>query len=191
MWPAFVLVGWGVPTIITALLLIFNSNDGTQEKRNPSFQYGNVQAAISVFILVMCFIVIIGCLILQQRYKRVQERYQALSKEVANSESGTFTGAPFEVDSVFHLCLDDFMAASSSTADLISQSNNCIPVQNSRRCNLEADTDTSDDEAHKNVVRDNNCDISKGCCSNSSPIKVTVDIEDLVVRRSINNTIET
>lgn len=32
-------------------------------------------------------LVIIGCLILQQRYKRIQERYLSLSKDVA-SDSG-------------------------------------------------------------------------------------------------------
>lgn len=56
LWPVFVLVGWGVPTILVALLLIFDPNSNVPDKRNPSFQYGNAQAAISVFILVMCFI---------------------------------------------------------------------------------------------------------------------------------------
>lgn len=56
LWPVFVLVGWGIPTIIAAFLLIFDHESNVPDKRNPSFQYGNAQAAISVFILVMCFI---------------------------------------------------------------------------------------------------------------------------------------
>uniref|UniRef100_A0A336MYM7 CSON010205 protein n=1 Tax=Culicoides sonorensis TaxID=179676 RepID=A0A336MYM7_CULSO len=66
LWPIFVVVGWGIPTILVALLLIFDPNSNVPDKRNPNFQYGNAQAAISVFILVMCFIVIIGCLILHE-----------------------------------------------------------------------------------------------------------------------------
>lgn len=57
LWPLFVSVAWGVPTIlVAALLLIDRSNITPSEIRNPSFQYGNAQAAISVFLLVMCFI---------------------------------------------------------------------------------------------------------------------------------------
>lgn len=47
---------WGVPTLISGLLVAFDSNVMSGEKHNPSFQYGNAQAAISVFMLVMCFI---------------------------------------------------------------------------------------------------------------------------------------
>lgn len=47
---------WGVPAIISGLLVAFDSNVMSGEKHNPSFQYGNAQAAISVFMLVMCFI---------------------------------------------------------------------------------------------------------------------------------------
>jgi len=47
---------WGVPAIISGLLVAFDTNVMSGEKHNPSFQYGNAQAAISVFMLVMCFI---------------------------------------------------------------------------------------------------------------------------------------
>lgn len=57
LWPIFVCVAWGVPTIlVTALLLIERSNITRSERRNLRFHYGNAQAAISVFLLVMCSI---------------------------------------------------------------------------------------------------------------------------------------
>lgn len=50
-------VAWGVPTVLViALLLLDQTNISTNEKRNPNFQYGNAQAAVSIFLLVMCFI---------------------------------------------------------------------------------------------------------------------------------------
>lgn len=56
LWPLFVLVGWGIPTLLVAFLLIFDPDNNIPDKRNPSFQYGNAQAAVSVFILVLCLI---------------------------------------------------------------------------------------------------------------------------------------
>lgn len=47
---------WGVPAVISALLIAFDSQSMPSQKQNPSFQYGNAQAAIAVFMLVMCFI---------------------------------------------------------------------------------------------------------------------------------------
>lgn len=50
-------MAWGVPTVLViALLFIDRTNISTNEKRNPNFQYGNAQAAVSIFLLVMCFI---------------------------------------------------------------------------------------------------------------------------------------
>lgn len=57
LWPMLVGVAWGGSALVTALLLIFDSNNITPpDKRNPNFQYGNAQAAISIFLHVMCFI---------------------------------------------------------------------------------------------------------------------------------------
>lgn len=92
LWPAFLLLGFGVPCVVTGLLLIFDHKKiiSPKEKSNPSFQFGNAQAAISVFLLVMCFLVTVGCLILHQRYKKRFEKYMTLSKEVSTPEgSGT------------------------------------------------------------------------------------------------------
>lgn len=92
LWQFFVLIGYGVPLLLTALLFIIDSkNILPKEKRNPSFQFGNVQAITSVFLLVMCFLVTVGCLILHQRYKKRFEKYLTLSKEVSSPDSETTT----------------------------------------------------------------------------------------------------
>lgn len=50
-------VGWGIPTLIVGFLLVFDrENIVPTKKRNPNFQYGNAQAAIALFILVISFI---------------------------------------------------------------------------------------------------------------------------------------
>lgn len=50
-------VGWGIPAIIVGCLLIFDrQNIVPTNKRNPNFQYGNAQAAVSLFVLVISFI---------------------------------------------------------------------------------------------------------------------------------------
>uniref|UniRef100_A0A7G3AMM5 Putative intracellular signal transduction n=1 Tax=Lutzomyia longipalpis TaxID=7200 RepID=A0A7G3AMM5_LUTLO len=88
LWPVFVGIAWGLPTLIVSFLLIFDSNHiRPSERKNPSFQYGNAQAAIAVFLLVMCFIVTVGCLVLHQRYKKRFEKYMTLSKEISTGEN--------------------------------------------------------------------------------------------------------
>lgn len=83
LWPYFVTIGWALPVLIVAVLMICDSSNlAPEERRNPSFQYGNAQAAIEIFILVMCFIVTVGCLVLHQRYRKRHEKYVTLSKEV-------------------------------------------------------------------------------------------------------------
>lgn len=49
-------VAWGFPSILATILILVDGNHLPPGKRNPSFQYGNAQAAIAVFLLVMCFI---------------------------------------------------------------------------------------------------------------------------------------
>lgn len=50
-------VGWGIPAIVVGCLLIFDpENVIPTKKRNPNFQYGNAQAAVSLFVLVISFI---------------------------------------------------------------------------------------------------------------------------------------
>jgi hypothetical protein len=42
--------------VVTALILSVHPDYSIVEKRNPNFQYGEVQAAVAVFILVICII---------------------------------------------------------------------------------------------------------------------------------------
>ncbi|CAH1118670.1 unnamed protein product [Phaedon cochleariae] len=82
--PIFIGIGWGVPVLICALLLVFDSKDDTHfKKKDPNFVYGASQAIIAVTLLVLCFIVTVGCLILHQRYRRRFARYMDLAQEVA------------------------------------------------------------------------------------------------------------
>lgn len=54
LMPFFVMLGWGLPTLIIAGLLIFDQENIMRERKvNPNFQYGNAQAAISLFLLVI------------------------------------------------------------------------------------------------------------------------------------------
>ncbi|XP_066144893.1 lysosomal cholesterol signaling protein [Euwallacea fornicatus] len=83
--PVFFTVGWGLPTVLCAALLIFDKSSNLPfEKRNPNFAYGASQAVVAVSLLVLCFIVSAGCLILHQRYRRRYTRYLDLSNEIAN-----------------------------------------------------------------------------------------------------------
>ncbi|GAB0095583.1 integral membrane protein GPR155 [Sergentomyia squamirostris] len=159
LWPWFVGIAWGIPTIIVSLLLIFDSQHiALGERKNPSFQYGNAQAAIAVFLLVMCFIVTVGCLVLHQRYKKRFEKYLTLSKEVSadNQHDGDLS--------------------TSSTSNLI-QSETDLTI--SQRDSMETEV-VSNDEC-PNEVGGSNCHSSEGCCSQSTT--TVLDIEDLVTKR--------
>ncbi|XP_018398863.1 PREDICTED: integral membrane protein GPR155 [Cyphomyrmex costatus] len=64
-------LGWGLPLLMVTLTCItVRLNPSDLDFKNPNFQLGRTQAAISSFILIFCFIVTLGCLILQQRYQR-------------------------------------------------------------------------------------------------------------------------
>lgn len=62
-----------------------------------------------------------------------------------------------------------------------------------RRFDIEKDTESSDDEVRpiKNQVCGGADSRNGVCCSSVSPIKTVVDIEDILVRKSINNDTET
>ncbi|KAJ8956227.1 hypothetical protein NQ318_014958 [Aromia moschata] len=52
--PVFVLIGWGLPILITAMILLFDKEDTSPyDKRNPNFVYGASQAIIAVSLLVL------------------------------------------------------------------------------------------------------------------------------------------
>ncbi|XP_011630215.1 integral membrane protein GPR155 [Pogonomyrmex barbatus] len=72
-------IGWGMPLLmVTLICLTVRWNPSDLDLKNPNFQLGRTQAAVSSFILIFCFIVTLGCLILQQRYQR---RYNTMSYE--------------------------------------------------------------------------------------------------------------
>ncbi|KYN35218.1 hypothetical protein ALC56_10393 [Trachymyrmex septentrionalis] len=84
----FYLFGWGVPLLMVTLICItVRLNPSDLDLKNPNFQLGRIQAAISSFVLIFCFIVTLGCLILQQRYQRMHNMmsYEHLRNNVQNS----------------------------------------------------------------------------------------------------------
>ncbi|XP_016977975.1 integral membrane protein GPR155 isoform X2 [Drosophila rhopaloa] len=181
LWPYMLVFAWGVPAVISGLLVAFDSNVMSGEKHNPSFQYGNAQAAISVFMLVMCFIVTVGCLVLHQRYKKRFEKYMTYSQS-----------------SDLHSTI--------STTNLLSQTDRSSIRQSVRTASYSSSSD--DDEMIPTAVglpasrRSGNvsgrpgsaggggCGSGSGtCCSEGAPVTtpsttstVVVDIEDLLNR---------
>lgn len=161
LWPFFLLIGFGVPTLLTGILFLVDiKNILPKEKQNPSFQFGNVQAVISVFLLVMCFLVTVGCLILHQRYKRRVEKYLTLSKEVASHDSDTET-----------------TAASSSNNIHRTDSGVNFTINNVRR--RRSLTSDDDEEAAAGCSGSGE---NGQCCSAAKPktTRAVVDIEDIV-----------
>uniref|UniRef100_A0A1Q3FIN3 Putative membrane transport protein n=1 Tax=Culex tarsalis TaxID=7177 RepID=A0A1Q3FIN3_CULTA len=176
LWPLFIAAAWGLPTLIVSLLFMLDTKNITPtEKRNPSFQYGNAQAAIAVFLLVMCFIVTVGCLILHQRFKKRHERYMALSREVSSPDADAAT----------------VVGSTSSVTNLIQEVANGNGGGGGIHRRRHSVT-SSDDEILRGGSDGGGCNGGgDGCCSsNRGTIRTVVDIEDLVVQRSLNNDIE-
>ncbi|XP_058838911.1 integral membrane protein GPR155 [Topomyia yanbarensis] len=168
LWPLFIAAAWGLPTLIVSLLFLLDCKNITPtEKRNPSFQYGNAQAAIAVFLLVMCFIVTVGCLILHQRFKKRHEKYLTLSREVSCPDA------------------DGSTVGSSSVTNLIPESSNDEGGSVHRR--RHSITSSDDEILRGNDKTDCGGSNSNGCCTNRNIVRSVVDIEDLVVQRSVND----
>ncbi|XP_055384232.1 integral membrane protein GPR155 [Condylostylus longicornis] len=163
MWPYMILFAWGTPAVISGILIAFDNNLTSNTKRNPSFQYGNAQAAIAVFLLVMCFIVTAGCLVLHQRYKKRFEKYLTLSRELSNPES------------------ESQNIRSNSTANLIQNE----ITQNGGIRQRNTNCPSSDDENVTSEISD--CGNGNGCCSGSTTTTTVVDIEDLLTNRATSN----
>lgn len=72
--PAFYVFGWAVPAVLSILLLVFDKDKTIPpDNRNPNFAYGTFQAIVAVFLLVLCFIVSAGCLVLYEMHKRQRD----------------------------------------------------------------------------------------------------------------------
>ncbi|EDV96194.1 GH16123 [Drosophila grimshawi] len=170
LWPYMLIFAWGVPGLISGLLIAFDSKSMPSEKQNPSFQYGNAQAAIAVFMLVMCFIVTVGCLVLHQRYKKRYEKY--------------LTYSPTDLHSTV------------STANLLANTDRSSIRQSVRTTSYSSSSD-DDEMITTTVVPDTRasggCGSGNGCCSNSAVTTptttstVVMDIEDLLNRSRQRN----
>ncbi|KAL7733374.1 hypothetical protein ACLKA6_004864 [Drosophila palustris] len=175
LWPYMLVFAWGVPAVISGLLIAFDSKSMPSEKQNPSFQYGNAQAAIAVFMLVMCFIVTVGCLVLHQRYKKRYEKYLTYTRELSNPDSAS---------SDLH--------STVSTANLLANVDRSSLRQSVRTTSYSSSSD--DDEiiptAEVTVNQaSGGCGSGSGnCCSGSTVTTptttstVVMDIEDLLNR---------
>ncbi|KAL3271094.1 hypothetical protein HHI36_021590 [Cryptolaemus montrouzieri] len=81
--PLFVFIGFGIPVILSGIMVALNRYlEISFNKSNPNFVYGRFEAIVSVTLLVLCFIVTCGCLILHQRYHRRFLGYQDIVREV-------------------------------------------------------------------------------------------------------------
>jgi hypothetical protein len=170
LWPFFLASGFGIPIILTAALLIFDhKNISPKDKKNPNFQFGNAQAAITVFLLVCCFLVTFGCLVLHQRYKKKFDKYVTLSKEVSSPDSETTvtTNASVGSRSIPHI-------NSEVTFGVFAN-------RNVRRRHTSYSSSEDEDSPCQNGQ------INRNCCSqrvettnNTSPPGTIMDIEDLL-----------
>lgn len=80
----FLVLGWGLPILIATFLMVFDKqNVMPYDKRNLNFQYGIAQALIAVCLLILCFVVTVGCLILHQRYRKRYAQYLNMARDVA------------------------------------------------------------------------------------------------------------
>lgn len=164
LWPFYILIGYGVPTLLAGILfLVDTKNILPKEKQNPSFQFGNVQAVISVFLLVMCFLVTVGCLILHQRYKRRVEKYLTLSKEVASPDSVTISTAASSTTNI-----------NASLPHINSAVN--FPINNVRRRRSVTSEDEDEEIACTGSANNDQC------CSTvvRRETRAVVDIEDII-----------
>ncbi|XP_014216838.1 integral membrane protein GPR155 [Copidosoma floridanum] len=91
----FCIVCWGVPFVVISVIC-FTVNPtipSDDDLRNPNFQFGRVHAAVTIVLLIFCFVVTIGSLVLRQRYQRrslTSTLYSSSSTSVL-AESNTTT----------------------------------------------------------------------------------------------------
>ncbi|XP_065335026.1 lysosomal cholesterol signaling protein [Cloeon dipterum] len=82
--PYFIILGWGIPAVIVAaLLLVVKKEVIITGGRDPNFTYGEIQAVVATFLLIVCMLVTLGCLILHQRYRQRYSRYLLLVQDVS------------------------------------------------------------------------------------------------------------
>ncbi|XP_058789020.1 integral membrane protein GPR155 [Phymastichus coffea] len=86
----FYFVCWGGPLIIISImcLAVSPTNQTDSELKNPNFQFGRLHVAITIFVLLFCFFVTLGSLVMRQRYQRrnnLSSSYSSLIPTVTES----------------------------------------------------------------------------------------------------------
>ncbi|XP_021950434.1 integral membrane protein GPR155 isoform X2 [Folsomia candida] len=84
--PYLIVMGCGIPSVLVTVLMLAVRRETLEEKQDPVFQYGVTQALVAVMLLMICFIVTIGCLIMQQRYERQYAQYNTLPTHLHESD---------------------------------------------------------------------------------------------------------
>ncbi|XP_015185681.1 PREDICTED: integral membrane protein GPR155 isoform X2 [Polistes dominula] len=120
------LSGCGVTALIVSLMCICITPKKPIEfeLQNPNFQLGRSQAAISVAILIFCFIVTLGCLVLQQRYHQIRNdlnTYSSTNSEGERSNVSNDTNGRNVVD------VEDIVSHSESTPIIGCEFQNICP----------------------------------------------------------------
>lgn len=65
-------------------------------KQDPNFQYGETQALVAVMVLVISFIVTVGCLVMQQRYERQYSQYNSVPSHAGHGHMHGSVGSDDE-----------------------------------------------------------------------------------------------
>ncbi|RZF48340.1 hypothetical protein LSTR_LSTR010303 [Laodelphax striatellus] len=70
--PIIMLLCWGIPALSVVVLMFFTSP--TAKPTVYELEYGSAEATLKIFLLLLSFIVTVGCLILHQRFRRQRRR---------------------------------------------------------------------------------------------------------------------
>lgn len=83
--PLFAVIAWLFPLVAITVLMLTVTPQLSETSLN--YEYGEAQAGIILFVLIVSFTITIGCLVLHQWYLQRRKHYLVLVKE--SSESGT------------------------------------------------------------------------------------------------------
>uniref|UniRef100_A0ABD2W0Q9 DEP domain-containing protein n=1 Tax=Trichogramma kaykai TaxID=54128 RepID=A0ABD2W0Q9_9HYME len=145
----FYIVCWGIPFIIICImcLTITPMPPTKTDLSNPNFQFGRIHVAVSICILLFCFFVTVGCLILRQRYQRRSINSLPHNNLISAASETEITTAPSIVD------VED-LASPRNATDLsgITLGNGCTTclgtVEQNHNCSRECATeDENSDES--------------------------------------------
>lgn len=86
--PYLVIVGWGLPVVAATTMMCLQTERIEKQKTNMNFQFSETDTAVSLFLLIFCFVVTIGSLILHQRYNIRYARYVLLLDNTVADDHG-------------------------------------------------------------------------------------------------------